>query len=304
MEAIEVIRFLSGPVIGGIIGYCTNWLAIKMLFRPYNEIKIRGHVLPFTPGIIPRRKDRLARAIGERVHETMFTRQDIEDFFLSEDMKKAVTKGFMDTIYGGEKPLSIMDLLDDVMTEEEFVDLQNDLDKFMYYKVHSIINRTNIAELVSQETAKIMKEKAGTGIASRVLGGGRTTAISDYLGMHMQGFAKEQVETLIMPILREETAEAFVAPISNHLEEIKINDVQLENLIRRAYEKFMNEYVMEVVKVFDIASLTERKIIEFKSEEIEELVNMTIKSEMQAVVNLGAVIGIVIGLVNSFINIL
>lgn len=299
---MDVIQFISGPVIGGIIGYCTNWLAIKMLFRPYNEIKIGGKVLPFTPGIIPRRKDKLARVIGERVHETMFTQQDIEDFFLSEDMKKAVTKGFMDTIYGGEKPISIMDLLDDVMTEAEFIDLQNDLDKFMYYKVHSVINRTNIAELVSQETAKILKEKSGTGIASKVLGGGRTTALSDYLGKHMQGFAKEQVETLIMPILREETADAFVAPISSHLEEVKINEVQLENLIRRAYEKFMNEYVMEVVKVFDIATLTERKIIEFKSEEIEEIVNMTIKSEMQAVVNLGAVIGVVIGFVNSFIN--
>lgn len=118
----------------------------------------------------------------------------------------------------------------------------------------------------------------------------------------MQGFAKEQADTLILRIVREETANAFAKPISNHLEELKVTRDQIEEVIRLAYERFMRDYIMDVAKVFDIATLTERKIIEFKSEEIEELVNLTIKAEMQAVVNLGAVIGVVIGFVNSFIN--
>lgn len=302
MEAIEVLRFLSGPVIGGIIGYCTNWLAIKMLFRPYNEIKIGGKTLPFTPGIIPRRKDKLARAIGERVHETMFTQQDIEDFFLSENMKRAVCKGFLEILYDEDKNISIGELLHDVIPEEEEEDFQKNMDKFMRQEIHRVINRTQIAELVSKETAKIIKEKAGTGLASKVLGGGRTTAISDYVGKHMQGFAKEQADTLILRIVREETANAFAKPISGHLDELNVPQDQVETIIRRAYERFMKDYIMDVVKVFDIATLTERKIIEFKSEEIEEIVNLTIKNEMQAVVNLGAVIGVVIGFVNSFIN--
>ena len=302
MEAIEVIRFLSGPVIGGIIGYCTNWLAIKMLFRPYHEIKIKGHVLPFTPGIIPRRKDKLARAIGERVAETMFTEKDIEDFFLSEDMKRAVCKGFLEILYDEDKNISIADLLGDVIPEDESEDFHKNLDKFIRQEIHRVINRTQIAELVSKETAKIIKEKAGTGLASKVIGGSRTTAISDYVGKHMQGFAKEQADTLILRIVREETANAFAQPISHHLEEVQISSEQVEEIIRRAYERFMRDYIMDVVRVFDIATLTERKIIEFKSEEIEEIVNLTIKTEMQAVVNLGAVIGVIIGFVNSFIN--
>ncbi|MBQ8663681.1 MAG: DUF445 family protein [Eubacterium sp.] len=302
MPSVDVIQFISGPVIGGIIGYCTNWLAIKMLFRPYNEIKIKGKTLPFTPGIIPRRKDKLARAIGERVHETMFTQEDIEEFFLSENMKQAVCKGFMEILYDEDKNISIGELLNDVIPADSEEDFHKNLDKFMRQEIHRVINRTQIAELVSRETAKIIREKAGSGIASKVLGGGRTTAISDYVGKHMQGFAKEQADTLILRIVREETANAFAKPISNHLEELSISNDQVEEIIRLAYERFMKDYIMDVVKVFDIATLTERKIIEFKAEEIEELVNLTIKTEMQAVVNLGAVIGVVIGFVNSFIN--
>ena len=44
---------LSGPIIGAIIGYFTNYIAVKMLFYPRKEIKVFGHVLPFTPGAIP-----------------------------------------------------------------------------------------------------------------------------------------------------------------------------------------------------------------------------------------------------------
>ena len=204
--------------------------------------------------------------------------------------------------YFEDKNISIGELLHDVIPEDEEEDFHKNMDKFMKQEIHRVINRTQIAELVSKETAKIIKEKAGTGLASKVLGGGRTAAISDYVGKHMQGFAKEQADTLILRIVREETANAFAQPISGHLEELNIPQEQVKIIIRRAYERFMKDYIMDVVKVFDIATLTERKIIEFKSEEIEEIVNLTIKSEMQAVVNLGAFIGVVIGFVNSFIN--
>ena len=37
------------PLIGSAIGYVTNWIAVKMLFRPLKPIKIGNFVLPFTP---------------------------------------------------------------------------------------------------------------------------------------------------------------------------------------------------------------------------------------------------------------
>ncbi len=47
------IRFFVTPVVAGIIGYVTNALAIKMLFRPYRAVYIGRFHVPFTPGIIP-----------------------------------------------------------------------------------------------------------------------------------------------------------------------------------------------------------------------------------------------------------
>ena len=59
------LQMIAAPVIGGIIGLITNGLAIKMLFRPHKEIYIGKFRLPFTPGLIPKEKNRIAAAIGK-----------------------------------------------------------------------------------------------------------------------------------------------------------------------------------------------------------------------------------------------
>ena len=62
-RTMHYLELISGPLIGGIIGYSTNYIAVKMLFRPLKPVKIGNYTLPFTPGIIPKRKDKLAEAI-------------------------------------------------------------------------------------------------------------------------------------------------------------------------------------------------------------------------------------------------
>ncbi|EGT4136277.1 DUF445 family protein [Clostridium perfringens] len=59
--------YIIGALIGAVIGYITNWLAIKMLFRPREEKYIFGMKLPFTPGLIPKEKSRIANKVGETV---------------------------------------------------------------------------------------------------------------------------------------------------------------------------------------------------------------------------------------------
>lgn len=96
---MSIIEILAGPVIGAVIGYCTNYIAVKMLFKPLNPVKLGNWTLPFTPGIIPKGKARMAKAMGEvkeslpflKTQETkrlisvvplLFIRPDRENFFV------------------------------------------------------------------------------------------------------------------------------------------------------------------------------------------------------------------------------
>ena len=59
-----ILHYISGPVIGAVIGAFTNYLAIKMLFRPLKPVKIGRFTLPLTPGVIPRHQEALADALS------------------------------------------------------------------------------------------------------------------------------------------------------------------------------------------------------------------------------------------------
>ena len=63
---------------GAIIGYITNAVAVKMLFRPLNEIRIWGIRLPFTPGILPRQRQVLAQSIGAMVERELLTAEILQ----------------------------------------------------------------------------------------------------------------------------------------------------------------------------------------------------------------------------------
>lgn len=54
------LEWIIKPIIGAFIGYVTNDITVRMLFRPLNSVYIGKFHVPFTPGIIPKGKGRLA----------------------------------------------------------------------------------------------------------------------------------------------------------------------------------------------------------------------------------------------------
>jgi uncharacterized membrane protein YheB (UPF0754 family) len=80
--ALDLARLwllLSPPVVGGIIGYFTNDIAIKMLFRPYKAIYVGGRKLPFTPGLIPSNQEKLAKRISDTIMGSLLTPEELQN---------------------------------------------------------------------------------------------------------------------------------------------------------------------------------------------------------------------------------
>jgi uncharacterized membrane protein YheB (UPF0754 family) len=63
------------PLLSGLIGWFTNWLAVKMLFRPRLEKKILGFALQ---GVIPKRRSDIAQVIGQTIEKELLTHGDLQ----------------------------------------------------------------------------------------------------------------------------------------------------------------------------------------------------------------------------------
>ncbi len=79
MDWSHLWLYVSPPILGGVIGYFTNDIAIKMLFRPYRAIYIGGQRIPFTPGLIPRNQERLALNISNTIMGSLLTPEELQN---------------------------------------------------------------------------------------------------------------------------------------------------------------------------------------------------------------------------------
>ncbi len=86
------ILVTSMIAIGAIIGGFTNSIAIKMLFRPYNPIYIGKRRLPFTPGLIPKRRGELAEQLGHLVVNHLLTADALKQKVTSSEFNSDLTK--------------------------------------------------------------------------------------------------------------------------------------------------------------------------------------------------------------------
>ncbi|WP_415579308.1 DUF445 domain-containing protein [Filibacter tadaridae] len=97
-ERVKRLNFLWTllfmALIGALIGGLTNHLAIKMLFRPHEAKYIGKWRVPFTPGLIPKRRDELATQLGKTVTNYLLTPETFRKKLLTPEMEKKA-QGFL-----------------------------------------------------------------------------------------------------------------------------------------------------------------------------------------------------------------
>ncbi|OOR18739.1 MULTISPECIES: DUF445 domain-containing protein [Bacillus cereus group] len=86
------LNMLMTTGLGAIIGGYTNHLAIKMLFRPHRPIYIGKFQVPFTPGLIPKRRDELAVQLGKMVVDHLLTPEGIGKKLTNEEFQAGLIR--------------------------------------------------------------------------------------------------------------------------------------------------------------------------------------------------------------------
>lgn len=78
----DFLKMIVLSLIGAGIGWITNYIAIKLMFRPLNPVSVGGIKLQ---GLIPKRKAELAKSIGQVVEQELLSMEDLIDKLMQED---------------------------------------------------------------------------------------------------------------------------------------------------------------------------------------------------------------------------
>ncbi|MEQ2529629.1 DUF445 family protein [Bacillaceae bacterium CLA-AA-H227] len=157
MSIVYTILFMV--IIGAVIGGFTNHLAIKMLFRPYNPVYIGKWRVPFTPGIIPKRRDELANQLGEMVVKHLLTPESIQKKFLNESFQQEMTKVVQKEL---EKFLTSEESLEQLMERIGYTDsqvkLKEELDAFLEKKYDQLMDKYRARPLKTVLSDEILEK--------------------------------------------------------------------------------------------------------------------------------------------------
>jgi len=89
VDILEILKenwkYALFPLLGTLIGWGTNWLALKMLFRPRKPVGIGPYKLQ---GLIPSRRNDLSGTIAKTISEELLSSKDIVQAMEDLDIKK------------------------------------------------------------------------------------------------------------------------------------------------------------------------------------------------------------------------
>lgn len=171
MQAFFVILFMV--VVGAVIGGITNVIAIRMLFHPFKPYYIFKMRIPFTPGLIPKRREEIATKIGQVIEEHLITEsviyQKLNEPNIREAMNDLVIKQLSKlksddaTI---RKFANQFDFdLDDLINNKLDKTIINKLNNYYYDKQATSINEILPAEVITMVDEKL--DQAGDLIRER-----------------------------------------------------------------------------------------------------------------------------------------
>lgn len=287
-------HYIIPPLIGAVIGYCTNYIAVKMLFRPRNEIKVLGHTLPFTPGAIPKNKPRLAKAIGEVVETTFFGEETISAQFLSGE---AEDNAVAQMVRGMDRPIS--DLGISVLGSEE--KYEKGLDR-----LSEILSQQFLQSLRSGETIRMVSDTVIDKLVDQFRGGMLGMFITDsfvesakqMVEAGIQGEIEDKGEEFLNRMVRSQMDTWSRDTLSEIAFEAGYSDERVERILRKAYRGAVKSAVPALIDRINVSGMIEEKVNDMSNEQLEELVLSVMKRELNLIVNLGALIGLILGCLN------
>lgn len=291
---MEVLRVILPILVGATIGYCTNYIAIKMLFRPRKELRIGKWRVPFTPGIIPKNQSRMASAIGNAVGGHLLNLETIKESFQKNGTKEKLVKKLASSLYESEACFD-----DFFSTDENHGELIERFSDTMAKSVTEKVRQMDFKSLIAQIGKDAMGDLLNHKMVAMILNEERQDAIYDRIAQALQKYLDENGEEMIRGAILQNVNELEKKPIGE-IVQAGTSQEGLEHLAIYVVDRVVERYGAQLMQAVDVSVVVKERVESMDVAEMERLTLSVCSHELQAVVNLGALIGAVIGIINIF----
>jgi len=299
-----MIHYLIGPAVGAVIGYITNDIAIRMLFRPHQPKYVMGVHIPFTPGIIPKEKSRIAGAIGKAVSENLMNREVLEKSLLSDEMMSKIAGAideFVSTQSKNEE--TIEEFARHYLTADDITAMRNNVTEGIVKMVTGKLQDSRLGESIARMATQHVMEKTRKSIAGK-LGADMllqpvAQLVEGILAKHINEILHNNSQPMVEGLVVEQSSQLMSMTMRDLMMGHDEQVLQIKSGILNAYQVIITEHLPRILQDIDISGIIEQRINEMEMAEAEAIILDVMKKELRAIVWLGALLGSIMGTITS-----
>lgn len=298
-EDYRMYDIIIAPIVGGVIGYITNDLAIKMLFHPRKSVYIGKWHVPFTPGLIPSQKKRIAKSIGRMVSTKLLDGDTIRQTALSEEtvakLRASVEAWLTEN---AAKTATVRELLGKMVPAENIDTYAQKINENVTAGAMAELEKRNAGKMVSGAMIDVFRKKMqGTLLAAviddKMIAGleePMAAAVNEAIRTYGPALLEKEIGKIEQEILDKRICDLT----SQYTDKISV----LVDMLTEVYRGMITNHLDTLLRVANVEAIVENKIRSFSAAELEALIFGIMKKELNAIVYLGAVLGFLMGFTN------
>lgn len=256
---IPLESLLRIVTVSGLIGFFTNWLAIRMLFKPVERRPIWGQ------GLIPSQRDIIIAQLANGIHKNILSEeliaQRIESSGILNRLNKLLVKGTTNLLHDPE--------------------FREEVKSFVYWLLKDYLDREDVRKALTEKIDEKLESKLRHGVKGFLFRTYRKLNPQDYQ-MVLEGLIKNIPESSVEGIEELEKRTEYLGKFLEEKEE--------------EIEQFFTRLVMDVLERIDIYELLKTQMAHFDEAKLERMIYTSTSSQLLYIQYLGTVLGMLGGL--------
>ena len=287
---------LFSILMGALIGFGTNTLAVEMLFRPFTPKYIGKWRLPFTPGLIPKEQGRIAESLGELIEKELFSPQVISDALNTPEAKAAIAD-WLDQLFetAAASDKTPRELLIETFGADEYIQKREDLSAFL---CAFLVKKATEARL-GESFARQLSHRTDA-ILPFLPNGSLEDVYANTLGKLIDRELAKSLPQIVQNYVYAEAGAFLGSPLSVTMQKHGQELPKLKSTLMGLIHTAILGALPQLLGSGEIRRLVVKRINSLEPRELNALLKDLMKKELHAIEWLGALLGGILGAVTYF----
>ncbi|MGI5825438.1 MAG: DUF445 family protein, partial [Bacillota bacterium] len=234
------------------------------------------------------------------VGNQLLTTEDLQNILLSEEIKVKVIDNIVNALQKTSETQNLKSLCLKFSGEDKTKKIEIGLTDLVTERLLFNLQKIRPGDLIADLGSQVVTEKLKGSFFANFISSEKIASMVAPIGGQIDDYIAENGKQILRPLVAAEISGLSERPLTEITANLGFEEEQLRLLLEKIYDDFIGKQITKILEDLHISEIVSKKINDMDVAEIEKLVLSVMQRELRAIINLGALIGFVIGILMIF----